>query len=123
MPLLFPPPENNFQTPPPEEANLIEVIEVAQNPKTENSIQLAKIVPKQGPIVDEGHPNISETSVPSSSKNFEHIAHIAKGLIRLEIAEHRQKSRVNCLFVLAVILTLSQAAIVTLVLLIILNYI
>ena len=35
MPLLFPPPENNFQTPPPEEANLIEVIEVTQNPETE----------------------------------------------------------------------------------------
>ena len=75
MPLLFPPPEINFQPPPSlEEENLIELVEVVQNPEQENLIQLAEIIPNPDPIVDEGHTNISETdSLPSSSTNLKYI--------------------------------------------------
>jgi len=133
MPLLFPPPENNFQPPPlPEEENLIEVVEivpevvpeVVPEPVQEHPIQLVEIVPNLEPIVDEGHPNISETdSVPSSSTNLRHIIFLAQHLKRLDTAEYSQRTKVNCLCLLAVLLTLSQAAIITLILLIILHYI
>ena len=125
MPLLFPPPEINFQPPPsPEEENLIELVEVVQNPEQENLIQLAEIIPNPDPIVDEGNPNISETdSVPSSSTNLKYIVFLARRLKRLNTDEYRQRTRINCLCVLAVLLTLGQAVIITLILLIILHHI
>ena len=124
MSLLFPSTENNFQPPPPEEENLSTVVEVVQNPEQENTIQLAEIVPNPEPIVDEGHPNISEIdSVPSSSTNLEYIIFLVQSLKCLDTAEYSQRTRINCLCLLAVILTLSQATVITLILLIILHYI
>jgi hypothetical protein len=135
MPLLFPPPENNYQPPPlvqPEEVeNLIELAEIIPNPEPE-----VEIVPLQPPLIlAEPQPNAGN-QVADETDNSEFISSntqinelqqdvifLATRLKRLDKREKSQKSKLNWLCFFTVVLTLTQITIVSLILLIILHYI
>ena len=141
MPLLFPPPENDFQPPPlPEEENLIELAEIIPNPEPQVEIvhpePAVEIVPQQPHVVlaepqpDVGNQVADETdnseffsSNPQINELQQDVIFLAQRLKRLDKAEKSQKSKLNWLCFFTVVLTLTQITIVTLILLIILHYI